>query len=204
MKIINESKTFKINKKFDAECVNLSGCNILVVDNFYENPNMVRDLILNIPRTKFYPNTETHISSDSSISISYDMRVFTETFTNLIAKFFPKAGESFNHNYIESMLHDHPFVVNVVQSKDRRILPKSLSGNGFFIEICLNIEDEYSWGTSFYDNTDKCVGVIPMEFNRMLLYDNHILHNAYMENDSFVDDNYRITQYFFLNTSWRE
>ena len=40
-----------------------------------------------------------------------------------------------------------------------------------------------------------------MEFNRMLLFDSKVFHNSYMEKDSYVDDNYRISQQVYINES---
>ena len=199
MKIINEREIFKVNSDYIVELVKLRHIKVLVVDNFYKNPESIRDLILNIPVSKFSPNRNTHANKESNINLTYDMGGLSSTYSRLIKDYF--TNEFYGYSMVNSILNNHPFTVNISQSKDRNIIPKKSSSNGFFSEIFLNIESEYSWGSSFYTEDNNCVGVIPMEFNRMLLFDNTILHNAYMEKDSYIDDNYRISQYLYINES---
>ena len=199
MKIINEREIFKINPDYIAELVELRGIRVLVVDNFNKNPESIRDLVLNIPFSKFSPNRSTHVNKDSNVNITYDMRCLSSTYSRLINEYFP--NEIYGDSMVNNILNNHPFTVNLAQSKDRNIIPKKSSSDGFFSEIFLNIESEYSWGSSFYSNDNNCVGVIPMEFNRMLLFDNKVFHNSYMEKNSYIDDNYRISQHVYINES---
>jgi len=210
MKIINESEIFKVNPNYTAELVKLGGTgnvtdtgsvSVLVVDDFYQNPESIRDLVLSIPCTKFSPDRVNHVNKNSNINITYDLRSLVATYQNLIENYFPKKGfERFaDHRVLNTIFSKHPFAVNVMQSKDRNIIPLSHPSTGFFSEIFLNIEGECAWGSSFYSDTSNCIGVIPMEFNRMLLFDNRVFHNPYMEKDSFVDDIFRISQLLYIN-----
>ena len=44
----------------------------------------------------------------------------------------------------------------------------------------------------------KMIGMVPMIFNRMVLYNQAMLHSAYVKEGMFVGDNYRLNQQFFI------
>ncbi len=44
----------------------------------------------------------------------------------------------------------------------------------------------------------EMIGMVPMVFNRMVLYNQAVLHTAYVKPHMFVNDNYRINQQFFI------
>ena len=44
----------------------------------------------------------------------------------------------------------------------------------------------------------KMIGLVPMKFNRMVLYNQAVLHTAYVKEGMFVGDNYRLNQQFFI------
>ena len=44
----------------------------------------------------------------------------------------------------------------------------------------------------------KMIGMVPMIFNRMILYNQAMLHSAYVKEGMFVGDNYRLNQQFFI------
>lgn len=44
----------------------------------------------------------------------------------------------------------------------------------------------------------KLIGIAPMKFNRMVLYNQSVLHTAYVKPHMFVGDLYRINQQFFI------
>ena len=44
----------------------------------------------------------------------------------------------------------------------------------------------------------EMIGMVPMQFNRMILYNQAILHSAYVKEGMFVGDNYRLNQQFFI------
>lgn len=92
--------------------------------------------------------------------------------------------------------------------------------------IFLNVEEECQGGTAFYTfNGDmsgmaqymdaaktrypdhfivddvggwKMIELIPMKFNRMILYPQSIYHNAYIKPGMFTGDTYRLNQVFFI------
>jgi hypothetical protein len=40
--------------------------------------------------------------------------------------------------------------------------------------------------------------MVPMQYNRMVLYNQSLLHSAYVKPSMFTDKNYRINQQFFM------
>ena len=44
----------------------------------------------------------------------------------------------------------------------------------------------------------EMIGMAPMIFNRMVLYNQAVLHTAYVKPGMFVGDNYRLNQQFFI------
>ena len=44
----------------------------------------------------------------------------------------------------------------------------------------------------------KLIGIAPMKFNRMVLYNQAVLHSAYVKPYMFTGDTYRLNQQFFI------
>ena len=44
----------------------------------------------------------------------------------------------------------------------------------------------------------KMTGMVPMKFNRMVLYLQNVWHSAYVKPGMFTDDVYRLNQQFFI------
>ena len=44
----------------------------------------------------------------------------------------------------------------------------------------------------------KMIGMVPMKFNRMVLYNQAVLHSAYVKEGMFEGDIYRLNQQFFI------
>ena len=42
------------------------------------------------------------------------------------------------------------------------------------------------------------IGMVPMQFNRMVLYNQAMLHSAYVKSGMFTDSVYRLNQQFFI------
>ena len=192
MKLIDESSVFKVNENCSDNLLQFGDIKVVVVDDCYENPNLIRDLILSIPATTYTP--ERHQFPGRQISIRYDLSSIRSIYKRLIGKYFPNTLSS---DKIDETISKHNFLVNVVQSKDRVIIPHEDNPRGYASGIYFNTDDECSWGTTFYEGND-CVGIAEMKYNRMILYEQFVGHNAYMGEDSFVGDLYRISQQLFI------
>ena len=192
MKLIDESIVFKVNENCSENLLQFGDIKVVVVDDFYENPDMIRDLILSIPATSYTP--ERADFPGKQISIRYDLSSICSIYKRLIGKYFPN---TLSPDKIDKVISRHNFLVNVVQSKDRVIIPHEDNPRGYASGIYFNTDDECSWGTTFYEGND-CVGMAEMKDNRMILYEQFVCHNAYMSEDSFVGDLYRISQQLFI------
>ena len=51
MKLIDESIVFKVNENCSENLLQFGDIKVVVVDDFYDNPDLIRDLILSIPAT---------------------------------------------------------------------------------------------------------------------------------------------------------
>ena len=195
LNLINESLVFKVGNDHVESTVHFGDILCVVVDNFYENPKLVRDLAISIP-----PTSHTHRGAYPSIMInaSYDLRPLTKTYQKYIHKYFPNLQTD---DYITQNLDRATFMVNVMQSDGNEYLPPHIdnpSGFNLASTIYLNFPEECSGGTSFFDNDSNYLGHVEMKFNRMVIYLQNVKHTAYMERNSFVGSNYRFNQQIFM------
>ena len=195
LNLINESLVFKVGNNHVESTVHFGNILCVVVDNFYENPKLVRDLALSIP-----PTSHTHRGAYPSIMInaSYDLRPLTKTYQKCIQKYFPGLQ---SNDYIAQNLDRATFMVNVMQSEGNEYLPPHIdnpSGVNLASTIYLNFPEECSGGTSFFDNDSNYLGHVEMKFNRMVIYLQNVKHTAYMERNSFIGSNYRFNQQIFM------
>tara|TARA_Y200000002_G_scaffold232814_1_gene192261 strand:- start:65 stop:784 length:720 start_codon:yes stop_codon:yes gene_type:complete len=232
---IDEQETFEINTPVDAR-VELMGWEklpIVYVDNFYKNPNMVRNLALRCPGTK-NPRVLGGVPGervDMNMNLDNMWGIFTEIAEGV---FGLTMGERKN---FDETLKNVAFSVNVTQSNHRTRLPHidvaDINDRGWAGVIYLNKPKECKGGTGFYTYkgqqvnpfqegiwgnkkedwwkqppeqhyvTDdvgpwKLIHLAEMKYNRMIMYPSNVLHGAYDKEGYFTDDNYRLTQVFFL------
>ena len=196
---INESETFAITEPVDVR-VELMGWEefpIVYIDNFYQNPDKVRNLALR------FPSDET--------DMAIDMEGFVDVWT-------PICSQVYGVQDIESLKADSTFSIRTSQSKDRSDIPHIDGGIhdvGWSGVIYLNKGKECKGGTGFY--TYKGLQVEPdqsgidkdgfelvhqseMVYNRFVMYPSNILHKALDDEGWFEDDLHRLIQVFYLRT----
>ena len=202
---IDEAETFAITEPVDVR-VELMGWEefpIVYIDNFYQNPDKVRNLALR------FPSDET--------DMTIDMEEFVDVWT-------PICEQVFGVQDIESLKADSTFSVRTSQSKDRSDIPHMDGGihdRGWSGVIYLNKGKECKGGTGFYtykgqqvnpfqdgiwreDFVDDTIGpwdlihLAEMKYNRMILYPDNILHGAYDKPGFFEGEDYRLAQVFFI------
>lgn len=222
---IDEEEVFAINEDLDAR-VELMGWEefpIVYIDNFYKNPDLVRDLALKVP-----PTNNPRICGglpgkrlELAVNIDHFIPVMEDIATNVYGL---KMGEV---NSFRSSCKDNPFCVNVIKEPD--LLPhidsELESHRGFASLIYLNKEEECKGGTGFYtyrgiqvDPTQEgifkpdkpvtdsvgpweLIHMAEMKYNRLIFYPDQVLHGAYLESDWYNDDCYRLTQMYFMTMS---
>ena len=196
---IDEAETFAITEPVDVR-VELAGWEkfpIVYIDNFYKNPNMVRNLALR------FPSDET--------DMAIDMEGFVDVWT-------PICEEVYGVQDITSLNADSTFSVRSSQSKDRKGRPHidgDIHDTGWSGVIYLNKGKECKGGTGFYtykgiqadpnqsgidDNSFELVHLAEMKYNRFIMYPCNILHKAIDQEGWFEDDLHRLTQVFYLHT----
>jgi hypothetical protein len=221
---INEQETFAVNEELNArvEVMGWQEFPIVYIDNFYKNPDKVRNLALRCPPTNNpricggVPGTRV----DMNMNLDHMHEVWKSIADNVYGL---KMGEV---NTFDQACLQVPFSVNVTQSKDRVRLPHidypfGSDGRGWAGLIYLNKGKECQGGTGFYnykgqqvnpaqegiwdeDFVSDSVGpwelihLAEMKYNRMIFYPDSVLHGAYDKPGFFEDDNYRLVQVFFL------
>tara|TARA_A200000113_G_scaffold123289_1_gene110874 strand:+ start:194 stop:796 length:603 start_codon:yes stop_codon:yes gene_type:complete len=194
---IDEAETFAITEPVDVR-VELMGWEefpIVYIDNFYQNPDKVRNLALR------FPSDET--------DMTIDMEEFVDVWT-------PICEQVFGVQDIESLKADSTFSVRTSQSKDRSDIPHMDGGihdRGWSGVIYLNKGKECKGGTGFYtykglqvepdqSGIDKdgfeLVHLAEMKYNRFIMYPSNILHMAVDEESWFEEDLHRLIQVFYL------
>ena len=220
---IDEAKTFAINTPVDAR-VELMGWEeipIVYIDNFYKNPNMVRNLALKSP-----PTSDPRILrgvTGSRVASFFDFQHIYPIWVEIAQNVFGLKKEE--EEKFEASMFSTPFSVNVTQSKDRPDLPHidlpDVTSRGWAGLIYLNKGDECKGGTGFYtykghqvnpkqdglwDKDYVCDSIGPwelmhlaeMKFNRMIMYPATVMHTPYDKPGFFEGDDYRLVQVFFL------
>ena len=190
MKLFNEETTFKLNESPTEELLEFGDLKVLVVDNFYENPDIIREGILGTPATYFTPDRPNY--PGRHIDIRYDLSSLSTPYKNLISKYFELNLD------IDKILSKHSFLVNVLQYEHIDTKPHIDDTRGYASSIYFNIDEECSGGLDFHDFNDNKVGTVDMKYNRMVLYQKFAKHNVYIPEGSFTGDLHRINQQLFM------
>jgi len=224
--IINEQDVFAINSDCEIKVEYYDTVPCVIVDNFYKNPDLVRQLALSIPPTA---NKRIRCGNPAlRINAFYDLDSMSGIYDQLLRTNWPNVFNSVHHQAIHLSFQQATFMVNVMKSIDLPPMAPHVdnpSDVNFASTIYLNTPDECAGGTSFYKfngstsnrsgHIDKektkiidhyltdsvgdweMIGMAEMVYNRMVLYNQNALHTAYIKPDMFVDT-YRINQQFFI------
>jgi len=220
---IDEIETFAINTPVDAT-VELMGWEefpIVYIDNFYKNPDKVRNLALRTPGTK-NPRILGGVPGervDISFNLEHIWPIWIEIAENVYGL------EQKEKKAFEMSCMNISFSVNVTQSHYRRKKPHidlpDVSDRGWAGVVYLNKPKECKGGTGFYtykgqqvnprqdgiwqeEYVNDSVGpwelihLAEMKYNRMIMYPANVLHTPYDKEGFFTDDVYRLVQAFFL------
>lgn len=241
-KFINESEVFRTNEDLEIEIVEIQTSSdtakIAIVDNFYANPDLVRDLALAIPPTTNERITSYLPSGNNSgrINAFYLMDSLGPVYDKIIGQaypeiVFPEFQKSGRNDQIISSFMRATFMVNVMTSEN---LPPRVPHidcpdyRAFASAVFLNTDNECAGGTAFYSFGGKIFSkknynsidleekieptkfiiddfgdwkklyVAEMKYNRMILYQQNIFHNAYVNETMFTNGIYRLNQQFFI------
>ena len=224
---IDEQETFAINDELSArvEIMGWEETPIIYIDNFYKNPNKVRNLALRCRGTKNprFCGGIPGVRVDMNMHLDHFYPIWTECTENVYGL------TEDERPILEQRMLKVPFSVNVTQSADRDRIPHvdypvGLKTRGWAGLIYLNKGDECSGGTGFYtykgmqinpkgeeskdiprdkyitdsDGDWELIHLVDMKFNRMIFYPDNILHGSYDKDLIYKDDLHRLVQVFFL------
>lgn len=159
---INEEAVFEVNSEYELSVIELEPerARIAVVDNFYKNPDLVRDLVLTIP-----PSTNDRIcnnlpyGADSGrINAFYTMDHLGPAYDEIVKKVWPKIYQQYQPDYFLESFKQATFMVNVMTSTNlppRLPHVDSADKRLFASAIYLNTPEECAGGTAFYTFGDK-------------------------------------------------
>ena len=220
---IDEIETFAINTPVDAT-VELMGWEefpIVYIDNFYKNPDKVRNLALRTPGTK-NPRILGGVPGER-VDISFNLEHIWPIWIEIAENVYGLKQEE--RKAFEMSCMNTSFSVNVTQSNHRRRLPHidlpDVKDRGWAGLVYLNKPKECKGGTGFYtykgqqvnprqdgiwqeEYVNDSVGpwelihLAEMKYNRMIMYPANVLHTPYDKEGFFTDDVYRLVQAFFL------
>ena len=221
---IDEAETFAISDDLDAR-VELMGWQetpIVYIDNFYKNPDKVRNLALRCPPTN-NPRVCGGLPG-SRVDMNMNLDHIHEVWRQI-------ADNVYGLTMKESVTFDEackavPFSVNVTQSTKRSTIPHvdypvENQTRGWAGLIYLNKPKECKGGTGFYTYNGQQVNpyqdgiwrkeivtdsvgpwelihLSEMKYNRMVMYPDNILHGSYDKPGWFEGDTYRLVQVFFI------
>ena len=224
--VINEKDLFKINKfsnlKIDKRTINGTDIPIIIVDNLYVNPEIVREFSSTLPYTE--SKSILLNSPGKRVKLDLDIKHLQDFTFNLIGKK--------NQGYIKPQV-----IFNRMRSDEkltevqtRPHIDTTLNMSHALV-IYLNKDEECKGGTSFYrhkktgfdlikknkyldevyeykphtyedfitDSNDdwELLELIDMKFNRMIIYPPNVFHSGYINRKDFKNYD-RITQLGFF------
>ena len=242
-------EAFAVNLDLEIEILTIEGTDnqVVVADNFYQHPEMVRNIILNSPYPiwKDQPGTRNFTDYyDCRQSIYLPYKGVQNVVMEISRQFL-----NITQHTPEPIFNSNVFKLITEQPANAQPFPHD---DGILIAalVMLNTEQECSGGTAFYrsksprhdrmpadpvrhkeiheqiftgdnyetgtryfmENYEKhweVLGVIPMKYNRLLVYPGIMFHGAWHEPNAFKDY-FRINQAMFLNDItydmdyWRE
>lgn len=168
-KFIDEDVIFETNNDLSIEIVEirspLESAKIAIVDNFYKNPELVRDLALSIPPTANKRITSYLPSGKNSgrVNAFYILDNLGPVYDKLIKKVFPEIvmpefARSGREDQITESFKRATFMANVMTSEN---LPPRVphidcpDHRAFASSVFLNTNEECAGGTAFYSFSDK-------------------------------------------------
>lgn len=199
---------------------------VAIIDNFYKNPDQIRELALSIPRTR---NPKfLHGLPGSRVEIAYYFGHLGYIFEDIIRNLYPEDMDKVEQTYIQDCMNHARFLVNIQNSNLPPRVPHvdaSYVGR-YVVGVYLNKPEECSGGTAFYkfkgskyvdlDNIDPDIKLYDkyllesdgenweklylaeMKYNRAVLYRQNVLHTPYILPDTYTDESPRLIQMFFM------
>jgi hypothetical protein len=198
---------FQINEDLKVKIINIEEKIFFVIDNFYKDPDQVREYAINSKKYKDEDLLAGAIGKrvcEDDLRLSYYMKdVFEELCKH------PKWHIEFDKDHHEYKWSGMRFMVNVTNNseiiKDGRSNIEHLDGplNKWACVVYLNTPEECEGGTDFYrwngDYNSRPIleYTAEMTYNRAILYDANMVHGAVLRPGMFVNCD-RLVQVMFM------
>ncbi len=124
--------------------------------------------MVNVMQTDNLPPLVPHMDNESGLNFASTIYLNTENECNGGTSFYKYGGKTF---------YDDPHTMKTLD----------VAGN---VQVNKYVTDSVG--------DFEMIGMVPMIFNRMVLYNSSVLHTAYVKPGMFVGDNYRLNQQFFI------
>lgn len=199
---------FEINKNLNARVNRVCNSLIIEIENFYENPDEVREYAITSKKYTKNDNNDLLAYAIGRRVCEDDFRLeiqMKEVFYQLCNH--PEWNIKFDeehHNYRWSGMR---FMVNVTNNKeilnDGRNIICHVDGptTKWACVVYLNILEECEGGTGFYSLNDdenlKVEYISKMKYNKAVLYDSNIIHGAILNKTMFKTCD-RLVQVMFM------
>jgi hypothetical protein len=226
--IEEEIETFSVSPEITVTVERFDGDGkIAIIDNFWKNPDKIREVTLSIPKT-WNPRI-IHGLPGARIEATFYFSHLGELFRDLIKNIYPEEFKMLKtDDYVQACFDNASFLVNVQNSNLPPRVPH-IDNLGepyrWAAGIYLNRPDECTGGTAFYtfrgsktvnmmtieslvkdypiyvqdDYRDfKKIHMAEMKYNRLVLYPQNLLHTPYIPPNTFTDENPRLMQMFFI------
>lgn len=150
---VDEYEVFALNDNLEASVhtIGPEKTRIIYVDNFYKNPDMVRDLALTIPPTR---NPIIMAGAPGSrVDAYYDFSPMSEFFHYVFRNVYGDIVKEVSDERIFDSMKGLTFCVNVTQSNNLNPIVPHVDDTGdllFAATVYLNKPEECAGGTSFY------------------------------------------------------
>lgn len=174
----DEIDFFDFNRELKVKVEQVGDEKLIIIDNFYQHPEKVRELAMSIPSTR--SPTLMHALPGSRVEATYFFGHFAEFVPQIIERVFAEDSDVIDTNLIADCLHHSTFLVNVQTSEEARSTPRvphidNLSRGRYAIGIYLNTPEECAGGTAFYKfKGEQTVDLINSIDPDLLAYDFYV------------------------------
>ncbi len=237
--LIDESKIFAVNEELNIQKVKVGKYDVIIVDDFYKNPESVRQLALMTPSSE--QSMYRFHAIGRKIYAGYDLSSLAFIFHKISKMSFSFAKDYALEDF-ETAFKEMHFTCNVSKWSDYESQSSNIAGRiphtdgarpaefGSSFKpgksciaslITLNTPPECEGGTGFWEydgiqappndmpaikddvpfvNKDvgpwKLLDIVPMKFNRLILYPIYMFHHPYIDENMKFDGKptYRINQ----------
>lgn len=215
--IVDEKEVFAVNENLKINIKKVDNKSVVIVDNFYKNPDLVRELILKSPATS-WRKARTNFPGVRSI-LALDLSPLRNAVNSISEKVYQT--QVFDIEYFISNIfiqNDNNLGFGAIPHVD----PYYLSGI-----VYLNTDEEARGGTALFKNKKtqlkdmsqdflkpekvfrkefiidsdsdwELMDIVDMKYNRFVLYNSNIFHSTYIKPEWFKDYP-RINQVFFIS-----